>query len=174
VKKIITLFAIMLLVLVPAALCTAGGIGGVGFGYQYFDSELSSANYGMATIMGYGYGTSWDGSRIGGFGMSLISTDGDMSGGVGGVVFGHEWRASRLLAAFTMFAGVGGVGEGDAGYMIGFGEADFELGFRFFPWMEAVAYVGYQAWGNLIPGPAFGLTAAYTPVFGIRFGWGGF
>jgi hypothetical protein len=163
------------LALIPAAMAAAGGFGGSGFGYQYFDAGLSTASYDMTYIMGYGYGTGWDGGRFGGFGVSMISPTGDLAGGVGGVLAGHEWRAGALVAAFTLFTGVGGVGvgTGDAGYMIGFGELDFELGLRVFPWMQAVAYVGYQAWGNLAPGPAFNLLAFCSPVVGIRLGWGG-
>jgi hypothetical protein len=162
-----------LLVLLPASLAFAGGFGGCGFGYQLYDEQLSSANINMSCIMGYGYGTGWDGSRVGGFGMSLLSMTGEQEGGVGGVLAGHEWRARGLVAAFMVYAGVGGIGVGDSGYMVGFGEADFELGLRIFPWMEAVAYAGFQGWGNLIPGPAFHLATFYSPVVGIRLGWGG-
>lgn len=167
------LICAMLFAVVPAALAAAAGAGGVGFGYQYYDPQLSSANLNLAYITGYGYGTDWEGNRIGGFGTSFISSTGDGAGGVGGVIIGHEWRGGPLIAALTLWTGVGGAGISDRGCMLVFGEADFELGIRVIPWMEIVAYAGYQAWGNLIPGPAFSIVSIYTPVFGVRIGWGG-
>jgi hypothetical protein len=166
--------AVVLALALPACLAFAGGAGGVGFGTQLFDAQFSSSDVALATITGYGYGVSWEGSRIGGFGMALLSTQSRIAGGAGGMIVGHEWRAGPLEAALTLFGGVGGIGYQRSGYMIIFGEADFELGFEVTPWMQVVAYAGYQAWGNVIPGRAFQSAVLTTPVVGIRIGWGGF
>jgi hypothetical protein len=146
----------------------------MGFGFQAFDLPGSASSLNMLYTEGYGYGTSWDGGRVGGFGMSLISTTGDRAGGVGGLLIGHEWRDGPGVAALTLRGGVGGLGVDAAGYMILFGEADLELGLRITRWMAITGYIGYQAWGNLIPGPAFDLVTTYTPVVGIRLAWGSF
>jgi hypothetical protein len=145
----------------------------VGFGYQFSDPQLSGANLNMMYTMGYGYGTSRYGDRAGGFGMTLLSTTGQPSGGVGGLLVGHEWREGSAVGAVTLLGGVGGVGTDTAGYMILFGEADVEFGVWITRWMEISAYAGYQAWGNMVPGPAFTLLTNYTPVLGIRLAWGG-
>jgi len=166
--------AAVLLLAIPAGLAFAGGAGGVGWGMQYYDPEYSSADAGFTYITGYGYGTTWGGSRMGGFGMAMISIDGMGAGGVGGMILGHEWSGGPLMAALTLWAGVGGGGYQKGGYMIGFGEADFELGVRLTPWMQITAYAGYQAWGNLIPGYPFSRALLYTPVVGVRIGWGAY
>jgi hypothetical protein len=57
--------------------------------------------------------------------------------------------------------------------MLGFGQVDFELGVRLVPWMQMTAYVGFQGWGNLLPGYLFSQALFYSPVVGVRFGWGG-
>jgi hypothetical protein len=172
-KTRIILCIIVLLVAIPAGMAIAGGVGGVGYGLQYYDPQYSSANEGFTYITGYGYRTGWDGSRFGGFGTALISVDGNDAGGVGGVIVGHEWDAGPLLAALTLWAGVGGGGFGDSGYMLGFGQVDFELGVRLVPWMQVTVYAGFQGWGNLLPDYPFSQALFYSPVVGVRFGWGG-
>jgi hypothetical protein len=173
-KKRTTAFAILILMAIPASLALAGGAGGVGWGMQYYVPEYSNTNSGFSYITGYGYGVTWDGARIGGFGTAMIAADGSGAGGVGGLIVGHEWKGGPLTAALTLWTGVGGGGFLHSGYMLGFGEADFELGVRLLPWMQVTAYVGYQAWGNLIPGYPFSQALFYSPVAGIRIGWGAF
>jgi hypothetical protein len=162
-----------LLALLPAAAASAGGAGGVGFGAQYYHPSLSSDNLGMAYITGYGYGVDWDGNRIGGFGMALLSGLGVTEGGVGGLVIGHEWTIGPLIAGVSLWGGVGGAAARGGGYMLLFGEAELEIGFRVLPWMQIVGYAGYQAWGNLIPGVPFDAARLSTPVYGVRVGFGG-
>jgi len=169
VKTTRAVIASLVFFLASAALCAAGGAGGVGFGYYGFDGSGRQ----MLSTMGYGYSTSWDGNRVGGFGMSLLSATGEQAGGVGGLLIGHEWRDGAGVAAITFLGGAGGVGDNSGGYMILFGEADIELGLRVTRWMQVTGYVGYQAWGNLIPGPAFTTLVSYTPVVGVRIAWGG-
>ena len=89
------------------------------------------------------------------------------------MIVGHEWDAGPLLAALNIWAGMGGGGFGDSGYMLGFGQVDFELGLRLVPWMQITAYAGFQGWGNLVPGYPFTQSYFYSPVVGVRFGWGG-
>jgi hypothetical protein len=166
------LIAVVLLAAIPACIAMAGGAGGMGYGYQYFDSQLSNVNLGMSYITGYGYGVNRFGNRIGGFGTALLSPE-DAAGGVGGLIMGQEWRAGPLVAAVTFWGGVGGASYASDGFMLVFGEADLELGVRILPWMQLVAYAGYQAWGNTIPFYPFTKAFVRTPVFGIRLGWGG-
>jgi hypothetical protein len=165
---------IALLLGVPAALSFAGGAGGVGVGAQYFDASMSNTNLQMAYITGYGYGVLWSGQRIGGFGTALLSTGHDAAGGVGGLIIGQELRSGPLVLAFSLWGGAGGASVRHHGYMLVFGEADIELGLRVLPWMQVVAYAGYQAWGNMVPGVPFSSAALSTPVIGIRIGWGAF
>lgn len=167
------MLAVLLCALVGASIAFAGGAGGVDYGYQYFDSGLSSSNLGMSYITGYGYGVSDDGSRVGGFGTSLISATGDAAGGVGGMLVGHEWRTGPVVIAFTLWGGLGGASWGGQGYMLAYGAVEAELGVRVLPWMQIVAYAGYQSIGNVVPGAPFSRAALWTPVLGIRIGWGG-
>jgi hypothetical protein len=164
------LFLAVVLCAAPA-LASAGGAGGVGFGIQYYDPEWSNMQMGMSNITGYGYGVLRDGSRIGGFGTAMLSMQ--SAGGVGGLLLGHEWRSGPLVLGVSGLGGVGGGSWSGRGYMLLFGEADLELGLCVTPWMQIVAYAGYQAWGNLIPGIPFASAYLATPVIGVRIGWGG-
>ena len=168
------LLSVLLLALVPAGLALAAGAGGVGFGAQYYDAGLSNTDMGMAYITGYGYAVTRSGTRIGGFGTALLSLDQRIAGGAGGMVTGHEWRGGPLVAALTLWGGAGGCGYLGRGYLLVFGQVDFELGVKLLPWMQVVAYAGYQAWGNVLPGIPFSSAVLTTPVFGVRVGWGGF
>jgi hypothetical protein len=167
--------AVLALALLPAAFAAAGGAGGTGFGAQYFDPGLSSANRGLMYISGFGYGTSEDpfGHRIGGFGMAVLSDDGQTAGGVGGMLVGQEFRSGPLVAGITIFYGVGGMAFDRSGYAVMFGEADLELGVALL-FAQVTAYAGYQAWGNLVPGLALRDAVVWTPVLGIRLAWGSF
>jgi hypothetical protein len=171
--KIKVLFAVLLVLFVPAVLVLAGGAGGVDYGYQYFDSRLSSSDMGMSYITGYGYGVLDDGSRVGGFGSSLISAAGDAAGGIGGMLIGHEWRTGPVVAAITLWGGLGGASWAGRGYMLGSVAVQAELGLRVLPWMQIVGYAGYQAIGSVLPGVPFSRALLRTPVIGFRIGWGG-
>jgi len=158
--------------LVPAALAVAGGAGGVGYSAQYFHSSLSSADLGMTSITGFGYGSGWDGNRVGGFGTAFFSASGDTAGGVGGMLVGHEWGSGPVTFALTLWGGIGGGGWGAHGYLLAYGAAQAELGFWVLPWMQLSAYVGYEALGNVLPGLPFSQAALRTPVLGMRISWG--
>jgi hypothetical protein len=168
------LLAASLCLLVPSALVLAGGAGGIDYGYQYFDGGLSSSDMGMSFITGYGYGVHHDGSRIGGFGSSLVSAGGDAAGGIGGLLVGQEWRTGPVVAAVTLWGGLGGAAWAGRGYMLASVAVEAELGFRVLPWMQVVGYAGYQAIGNVLPGALFSRALLRTPVVGIRLAWGGF
>ncbi len=169
------LLAVLVLAVVPAALASAGGAGGVAFGVQYFDPGLSNADHSLTCITGFGYGTSGVpyGRRIGGFGMAIMAADGTTAGGVGGMLLGREFHSGPIVAGLTLYCGVGGVAFHDAGYMVAFGEGEFELGVTL-PWMQVTAYAGFQAWGNLVPGLPLANAVVYTPVLGVRLAWGSF
>ncbi len=164
-----------LLSIIPASLAAAGGAGGVGFGSQYFDPGASSGDHSLLYISGFGYGRSEApfGQRIGGFGMALLSTDGRTAGGVGGMLLGQEFRGGPLVAGLTLYYGAGGVAFNNGGYMVLFGEADFELGITLL-WTQMTVYAGFQAWGNLVPGAPLSAAVVYTPVLGVRMAWGAF
>jgi hypothetical protein len=162
------------LVLLPAATAFAGGAGGTGFGAQLYDRSLSSDDLGMAYFTGYGYRVDSSGNRIGGFGMALLSGIGLAEGGVGGLIVGHEISFGPVMAALSLWGGVGGAAAYGGGFMLLFGEADLELGVRVLPWLQIVAYAGYQGWGNLIPGHPFQRASLTTPVYGLRVGFGRF
>jgi hypothetical protein len=167
--------AAALFIALPVAMAGAGGAGGVGFGAQYFDPGLSNVNHSLTYISGFGYGTSEApyGRRIGGFGMALFSADGTTAGGVGGMLIGQEFHSGPIIAGLTLYYGVGGVAFYNAGYMVLFGEGDFELGVSLL-WMRITAYAGFQAWGNLVPGLPLSNAVVYTPVLGVRMAWGSF
>jgi hypothetical protein len=160
------------LLLLPAALAMAGGAGGVGFSGQYFHPTLSSADLGMTSLAGFGYGVGSDGSRVGGFGAAFFSASGDAAGGVGGMLIGHEWTSGPVVVALTLWGGVGGGGWAGNGYMLAYGAAHAELGFWVLPWMQLSAYVGYEALGNVLPGVPFSRAFLRTPVLGMRISWG--
>lgn len=168
------LLATIVLLLATAGMAFAGGAGGVQFGTQYFDSRWANTNMEIAYIGGFGYGVTPWGERIGGFGTALISLGQDTAGGVGGLLLGQELRSGPLTVAAVLLGGAGGGAVRGRGYMLLFGEADLELGLALLPWMQVVAYAGYQVWANVVPGTPFKSAALSTPVFGIRIAWGSF
>jgi hypothetical protein len=161
--------------LLPAAMAAAGGAGGVGFGGQYFDPGMSSADRSLTYISGFGYGRTEApyGRRFGGFGMAVLSEDWRTAGGMGGMLIGQEFRSGPIVAALTLFTGAGGIAFDGHGYAVLFGEVDFELGVAFL-WMQITGYAGFQAWGNFVPGYPFSSAVVYTPVLGVRMSWGAF
>jgi hypothetical protein len=162
------------LLLAASPFAMAGGAGGCGFAMQ--NPTLGPANtaIGLSSIMGYGYGVSEYGERVGGFGAALLSANEETAGGVGGMMFGQELRAGPFVVAFTLWGGVGGAAYRDAGYMLMFGEADAEVGVRLLPWAQITFYAGYQAFGNMVPGVPMSSLFVYSPVVGVRLGWGSF
>jgi hypothetical protein len=100
------------------------------------------------------------------------------AGGVGGMVLGQEWKGGPFTAAISLWTGLGGISLHDVpsrrAYGIVFGEAEAEIGIRPVPFMQVVAYAGFQAWGNFVPGLMFRSAVLTTPVFGFRVSWGAF
>jgi hypothetical protein len=170
-KRLAIAFGVLL---AAAPLAMAGGAGGIGFAMQAARLGLSNADPGMSSIMGYGYGVMGDGERIGGFGSALLSLNSGSAGGVGGMMIGQELRAGPFVVAVTLWGGVGGAAWNDEGYMLAFGEADAEIGLRLLPWAQITFYAGYQVWGNVVPGVPMSSVYIYSPVMGIRLGWGSF
>lgn len=172
------LMTVIALCAIPGlAAFAAGGAGGVGFGVQYFDREMSSANLLLQYATGYGYGVSREGERIGGFGTGFYSDDGKAAGGVGGIIIGHEWKGGPFTAALTFWGGIGAASRNvgiAAPSVILFGEADAELGIRLVRWMQLTMYVGMQGWGRPFHQVFYDTAGLYTPVYGFRIGWGAF
>ena len=181
-----TVWAAALMVVVCAGAAFAAGGGGLTFGTQYWGlPDYASTYLGVTSIGGFGYGETHDGQRIGGFGIAFVPAmidspdyEGLVSGGIGGIVTGQAARLGKLELALNLWLGVGGIATStmrdDAGYMVGFAELNLELGLPLTRWMEIVGYIGYQAMGNFVPGPALGAFRYYTPVFGARLVWGSF
>jgi len=164
----------LLLVAAPALVMAApGGAGGVGFGVQYVDLGLANRDLALSYITGYGYGVSWNGARIGGFGTALLGSASRTWGGVGGLLTGYELRAGPVEVALNLMGGPGGIGMAGQGFFILFGQADLEVGVAVLPWMQVVFYGGYQAWGNMVPGRPLA-SSLTTPVLGVRLAWGAF
>ena len=162
--------AVLLLSLFPACLVSAGGWGGVSACGQYFDRSISGPTLGVSTVMAYGYGVNEEGDRIGGFGLGMISSSASAAGGAGGILLGHEWWLGPFVAGFNLEGGVGGTSVGSNGYLLLFGQAEVDLGIA---WLQIVAYIGYQAAGNLFPGASFSAVKMAAPVLGMRVAWGG-
>jgi hypothetical protein len=167
------LFACLVLALLPAARALAGGWGGVDASGPYFDGGFEGPTLGITTMEGYGYGVNEEGDRVGGFGMGILSTAGAGRGGVGGLLLGHEWWIGPLVVGFNLQGGIGGTSVRDAGYVLLFGQAEIDVGIAVLPWMQIVAYVGYQTAGSLFPGTSFTSVSFSAPVLGVRIAWGG-
>jgi hypothetical protein len=172
-KSARVLFATLLLCLLPVSLASAGGWGGIGACGQYFDHGFGGPAFGVSTISGYGYGVNAEGDRIGGFGICVLPTAAAGTGGIGGILLGHEWWLGPLVAGFSLQGGVGGASFGDAGYVLLYGQADIDIGVAVLPWMQITAYIGYQVSGNLFPGTSFRSVTSSAPVAGLRLAWGG-
>jgi hypothetical protein len=167
-----------------------GGAGGVIVGsqtseYPYLeDYRVENNNLGLSYIGGFGYGVSPRGAISGGFGMGLVDPHDEEDGvraGFGGGIGG--WRLLRrpVYLTLTSWTGVGGVSlpaagriGGEDSYFAVFQELSLELGIPFVPWFTPTVYAGYQFIGNVIPGRLFSDFVSYTPVVGVRIGWGSF
>jgi hypothetical protein len=156
----------------------AGGAGGFTWGEDWYAPGASSGDLGLRTSGVYGYGTSWAGQRAGGFAMSVSSgaEGSSLDGGFVGAIAGQEMRAGPVVAALTLWTGVGGLGEGAfagrAGSLALFGELCLELGFAFVPGMQLTGYAGMQAIAPVAPWPVMAGSALYSPVVGVRLSWG--
>jgi hypothetical protein len=176
--RIVTLAAA--LILMPLSLACAGGAGGLTWGQQYFDSQLSNADSRAVLSGGYGYGVTQNGQRIGGFGLAVQSSalNGSLDGGFGGLILGQEMHAGPFLLAVNLWTGLGGLSADpavSAGKSLAlFEELDLELGLGFIPWMEVTGYAGMQASARVGAGRPLFSDVMYAPVLGVRVAWGSF
>lgn len=178
--------AVAALVLIGAVAASADGAGGVTHGTQYLDlgmyldDGLYSADVGLNTVGGFGYGVNRRGERIGGFGLAFYSDDPctEFAGGVGGIVNGQQISVGPLAAAAVAWTGVGCVSTdvpGLAGsWIVAFAEVDLEVSWAMLPWFQVTGYAGMQVMGNVTGGHPFSEFLFYTPVVGARIAWGSF
>ena len=168
------------LCVLPLSTACAGGAGGLTWGQQFVDSQLSNSDFQGTFSGGYGYGVTSHGQRIGGFGLAVRSSasSGSLDGGFGGLILGQEAHAGPFLLAINLWTGFGGL-RGDPSLPAGgslalFEELDFELGLGFIPWMEVTGYAGMQAIARVGAGRPLFSGVMYTPVLGVRVAWGSF
>jgi|GEM_PF-2736873 len=174
-----TIILAAILTLLPLSMACAGGAGGLTWGQQYFDSQLSNSDS-QGTFSGaYGYGVTRHGQRIGGFAIAERSSppNGTLNGGFAGLITGQELHAGPFLLAVNLWTGVGALSPDPAlpgaGSFALFGELDLELGLGFISWMEVTGYAGMQAVTRVTKGGLF-TGSMYTPVLGVRVAWGSF
>ena len=162
----------------PAALLmtlatTLAAEGGVAAGVPlYAGDTFSSHAMEAVTVSGYGYGANPAGTRFGGFGLAFIDrTDAlQLQAGFGGLIVGQEFGVGPLSFAVSSWTGAGSfahpvVAGGDR-FAALFEELTLELGFSPIPWLQIVAYGGYQFIASITP--RFFATIVYTPVAGVR------
>ncbi len=147
--------------------------GGVAAGLPLYAGEVFSSHAIEAvTVSGFGYGANPAGTRIGGFGVGFIDLADALrlQAGFGGLLVGQEFAAGPLSIAVSSWTGAGSfanaaVADGDR-FVALFEELTLELGFSPIPWLEIVAYGGYQLIASITP--RFFDTIVYTPVAGVR------
>lgn len=171
---------VFLMMLLPLSGLAALGGGGVFYGSNSsFGSELDNTDFApgsLSYVGGYGYGVDWNGTKIGGFGMSLVQNNGEgLTGGFGGMLLGSYSRLGPFSFSGNALLGVGGLVvpgyysvEGNLALL---GQLDVELGFPVFPWFQVSGYGGLQV---ILPVGADISSMIRYPVFGLRFTWGDF
>jgi hypothetical protein len=197
--------ALLGLVMTMAVPLAAEGAGGSFFGLVepgWNPSFMPAASTPEMEYMGgYGYGVTYDGFIIGGFGLAFLDYDIydkakwsatgavpiHVAGGVGGVILGQRilgWESFHLDVAARL--GVGGMGVStrqgspgsyyyvDSGYAIVYAEPYIEAGVGLVPWMHLSATFGYTLIGNFIPGRPMTDALFYTPTLGITMSFGSF
>ncbi len=179
--KTIGRYAITALICFAAA-ASLGALGGGGAFYgtnSAIGNRYSTADFTPMSIQmtgGYGYGVDWDGTKIGGFGMSFNESGSDSpAGGFGGMIFGSYSRLGPFSFSGNALLGVGGLSwpqyfppEGGVALMT---QVDVELGFPIVPWFQVSAYGGMQF---LMPLSDRSDRIMRYPVMGLRFTWGDF
>ncbi len=193
-RRRLTALAVVFLLLLGVGTAAAdsrgGGAGGLIIGNQTSeypfleDYRIQNNNLGLTYIGGFGYGVTGGGGISGGFGIGVFDpydSDGGISAGFGGVIGG--WRILRrpIYLTLTSWTGLGGVSLENAGrvstadsYFAIFQELTLEAGLPFVEWFTPTVYAGYQVIGNVLPGVIFRDFLSYTPVIGLRIGWGSF
>jgi hypothetical protein len=171
---------VLLIAVIPAA--TLFGLGGGGTFYgtnSAFADEINNSGFepmSLRMIGGYGYGVDWDGTKIGGFGMSFVDQNRDeIAGGFGGMILGSYSRLGPFSFSGNALVGVGGLswpayfhGEGGVAAMA---QIDIELGLPVLPWFQVSGYGGVQF---IMPITAGTDPILRYPVMGLRFTWGDF
>ncbi len=170
---------VLLIVLGASLSVHAGGGGGLTYGAQIYVPQYANRDLVASCFGGFGYGTSWRGQRIGGFGLAILDNSDTeaIAGGFGGVLVGQQVKSGPFTFSLNFWSGLGGASTsfGDPRGFFGlFMEANVEIGLSIVPWMQFVGYAGMQTVSNLIPGLPFLGTLVYTPVFGTRIVWGSF
>ena len=176
-KKFMSLI-VFIVPLVTAAADNGGGgiISGTHLNYgQFANYELKATYFG-----GFGYGASDRGTRVGGFGVTILDNSDEhlLIGGFGGTIVGQEFTAHPVTVAATSWTGLGGIAAdlqgGRGGYFAFMEEISFEAGIAVVPWMQIVMYAGFQIIGSILPGFMFNEAFSYTPTFGLRIAFGSF
>ena len=187
-KTRITIVAAAAIALLAAVGAFADGAGGVTHGMQYLDLDRCydldggwyTADVGLQTVGGFGYGANRHGERVGGFGLALFSEDPtiEFAGGVGGLINGQQISVGPLTAAAVVWVGAGCLTSDvpglDGSWVVAFGELDLEVGWALTPWFQVSGYAGMQVMGNVTGSHPFQEFLFYTPVVGVRVAWGSF
>ena len=177
------ILCIACLLFMTAAPLFSGGGGGLIYGGHFYLPPYANYNLMASYFGGLGYGTTWSGQKIGGFGIAILDNSGSYGGGYsykggfGGFLAGQEFSAGPFLFSINLMTGLGGVGANFGSTRAFFGmfiEGDVEAGFTFLPWMQVAVFVGFQTISNLIPGLPFFGNLMYTPTFGVKILWGAF
>ncbi len=184
-------------VLVPALLVApvslvlfAEGYGGGGMTTSYqlaapsgvVNYEATGPGPGLSYVGGFGYGVDGRGQIRGGFGYAVVdrSDERGIKGGMAGFISGYRFISQPFNLSLVSWTGFGGVSTGNSGshpqtgYFCVSEELDLELGLPIARWFMPTLFVGYQAIGNLAPGPVFQSFFTLAPTAGIRLTWGKF
>ncbi len=190
--------AVLVALIALAGAAAAEGAGGAFFQIVKPDwnpSFLPDARmpYNVDYFGGYGYGVTYDGSIIGGFGFGFFDSNSmgflsnwdaqyHMAGGVGGVIVGARLVGTRLVHLdLASRLGLGGLWYynpsalwRNKGYAIAYAEPYVELGLGFTSWMHLSATLGYAVMANIVPGLAFEDFVNRSPTLGFTVSFGDF
>ena len=101
---------------------------------------------------GFGYGVSYDGAMVGGFGFAIMDVSGqsEIAGGFGGFISGLRLIDSPINLSIVSWTALGGLStgiyqvDGYKGYFALLQEVTLEVGFPIIPWFMPTVYAGYQ------------------------------
>jgi hypothetical protein len=170
----------LLLAAVPLAAGFARGVGGLTWGQQYWNEQVSTNDLQTSATGAYGYRTNREGQRFGGFviGYHASAMLPELDGGFIGTIVGQEAVSGPFVTAATLWTGIGGLNRdpvlGTPDVFGFFGEADLELGVRAFAGVMLTGYAGVQVVTCMNSVQAPFSSAYFTPVFGVRLAWGSF
>jgi hypothetical protein len=175
----IVVIAAVLCVL-PLSVVSARGAGGVTWGQEFFYPSLSGDSTQANFSGAYGYGVSRDGTRFGGFAISLNSSipSSSFMGGFVGFISGQEVHLGPVIGALNLWTGIGGMRASPVmntpDCFALFGELDLEVGFAFTRGMELTGYAGVQGITGLVDGQPLFHNVMWAPVLGLRLAFGSF